>query len=140
MGNLVVIGQADGPALPGLIAHAGERVAWRFLEFFTIVSAIKTRSAYSHAAGSFLRWCWDKGLMRIQQVQPVHVAAYVACGYLVHDPAPRRRCQARNFHRLPYFPRHRHYRYLAIGGKLKIARRIAGHANAKTTSLLRSAQ
>jgi integrase/recombinase XerD len=66
------------PELPALIAGAGERAAWRFLEFFTVnIRNKNTRTAYTQAAGSFLRWCGDKGITRIQDVQPVHVAAYV---------------------------------------------------------------
>ncbi len=67
---------ADVP-LPALIADAGERASWRFLEFFTNVRNRNTRAAYSHAAGAFLRWCEGKGFRRIEDVQPVHVVGYV---------------------------------------------------------------
>ena len=66
------------PKLPALVAHAGEKAAWRFLEFFTVnIRNGNTRGAYGRAAGSFLRWCEDKGITRIEDVQPVHVAAYI---------------------------------------------------------------
>jgi hypothetical protein len=49
---------ASGPELPALIAHAGERAAWRFLEFFTVnIRNKNTRAAYARAAGAFLRRC-----------------------------------------------------------------------------------
>jgi integrase/recombinase XerD len=64
--------------LPGLIQAAGERAAWRFLEFFTVnIRNRNTRGAYGLAAGAFLRWCEEKGIRRIEDVQPVHVAGYI---------------------------------------------------------------
>ncbi len=64
--------------LPALIQTAGERAAWRFLEFFTVnIRNPNTRAAYKNAATSFLSWCQDKGITRIEYVLPVHVAAYI---------------------------------------------------------------
>ena len=64
--------------LPALIVGAGERAAWRFLEFFTVnIRNPNTRAAYGQAAGSFLRWCEGRSITRIEDVQPVHVAAYI---------------------------------------------------------------
>ncbi len=66
------------PALPALIAGAGDRAAWRFVEFFTVnIRNPNTRAAYSRAAGTFLRWCEGQGIAELRDVQPVHVAAYV---------------------------------------------------------------
>jgi len=68
----------DAPVLPALIACAGERATWRFLEFFTVhIRNKNTRAAYGQAAGAFLRWCEDGGIRRIEDVQPVHVAGYI---------------------------------------------------------------
>lgn len=67
-----------GASVPALIATAGERAAWRFLEFFTVnIRNKNTRAAYGQAAGAFLRWCEDRGIARIEDVQPVHVAGYI---------------------------------------------------------------
>jgi site-specific recombinase XerD len=67
-----------GASLPALIAGAGERAAWRFLEFFTVsIRNPNTRAAYSRAAGAFLRWCEGQGITGLTEVLPVHVAAYV---------------------------------------------------------------
>jgi integrase/recombinase XerD len=64
--------------LPDLIKRAGERAAWRFLEFFTVsIRNRNTRGAYARAAGSFLEWCEGRGIGRIEDVQPVHVAGYI---------------------------------------------------------------
>jgi site-specific recombinase XerD len=64
--------------LPALIAGAGERAAWRFLEFFTVnIRNKNTRVAYGRAAGAFLCWCEGQGIGELGRVQPVHVAAYI---------------------------------------------------------------
>jgi site-specific recombinase XerD len=64
--------------LPALIAEAGERAVWRFLEFFTVnIRNRNTRAAYARAAAAFLRWCEGQGIGALGHVQPVHVAAYI---------------------------------------------------------------
>jgi integrase/recombinase XerD len=78
MGELSVRRNTAGSELPALIAGAGERAALRFLEFFTVnIRNRNTRAAYARAAALFLRWCGGQGITRLQDVQPVHVAAYV---------------------------------------------------------------
>jgi integrase/recombinase XerD len=78
MSELALLPCPSGPELPTLIVHAGEKTAWRFLEFFTVKIRNKnTRAAYGQVAGSFLRWCEGRGISRIEDVQPVHVAAYI---------------------------------------------------------------
>jgi integrase/recombinase XerD len=78
MSSTPVVIQAIGPGLPALIASAGERASWRFLEFFTVnIRNKNTRAAYGQAAGAFLRWCEGRGILRIEDVQPVHVAVYI---------------------------------------------------------------
>ena len=64
--------------LPVLVAETGERAAQRFIDFFTVNMRNKnTRKAYARAAAAFLQWCEAKGINRLQDVQPVHVAGYV---------------------------------------------------------------
>jgi len=64
--------------LPALIAGAGERAVSRFLDFFTVnIRNSNTRGAYTRAAAAFLRWCEGQGITRLQDMQPVHVAAYI---------------------------------------------------------------
>src|ERR1700722_4151753 len=76
--ELTVIGNTAGPVLPALITGAGKKAAWRFLEFFTVnIRNQNTRAAYGQAAGAFLRWCEGRGITRIEDVQPVHVAGYI---------------------------------------------------------------
>src|ERR1019366_494698 len=64
--------------LPALIAGAGKRAAWRFVEFFTVnIRNPNTRAAYGRAAGAFLRWCEGQRITSLAEVLPVHVAAYI---------------------------------------------------------------
>jgi site-specific recombinase XerD len=79
MTELAVIPNVSGiPQLPALIAGAGERAAWRFVEFFTVnIRNKNTRAAYTRAAGAFLHWCEERGIHQLEKVQPVHVAAYI---------------------------------------------------------------
>jgi integrase/recombinase XerD len=64
--------------LPALIAAAGERTAWRFVEFFTAtIRNPHTREAYARAVGRFLAWCEGRGLVDLRAVTPVVVAAYI---------------------------------------------------------------
>jgi hypothetical protein len=45
--ELAVSGHPAGPAVPALIAAAGDRAAWRFIEFFTVnIRNANTRAAY----------------------------------------------------------------------------------------------
>ena len=51
--------------MPALIADAGERASWRYVEFFTAnIRNPNTRRAYARACASFLTWCDDRGLRR----------------------------------------------------------------------------
>src|ERR1039458_8345707 len=76
--NAEIVSHSSGPELPALIAGAGERAAWRFVEFFTVnIRNKNTRAAYARAAGAFLRWCEGQGISELGRVQPVHVAAYI---------------------------------------------------------------
>jgi integrase/recombinase XerD len=61
--------------LPALITTAGERTAWRFVEFFTAtIRNPNTREAYARAVGRFLAWCEGRGLRALTSVV---VAAYI---------------------------------------------------------------
>lgn len=67
-----------GPQLPALIVGAGDRAAWRFLEFFTVhIRNANTRAAYSRAAGLFLRWCEEREISELAAIKPMHVAGYI---------------------------------------------------------------
>ncbi|HEY2527554.1 MAG TPA: site-specific integrase [Xanthobacteraceae bacterium] len=64
--------------IPVQVAAAGEQAAIRFVEFFTAnIRNPNTRAAYARAVADFFRWCEERGLRRLDMVQPVHVAGYV---------------------------------------------------------------
>jgi integrase/recombinase XerD len=63
--------------VPATIAEAGDRAAYRFLEFFTAnIRNPHTRKAYFRAACHFFMWSHDRNLM-LDQIRPPHVAAYI---------------------------------------------------------------
>src|SRR2546430_1471872 len=63
--------------LPVVVARAGERAAWRFVEFFTAnIRNKNTRAAYAQACGRFFDWCDEPGL-QLAPLQPVIVASYI---------------------------------------------------------------
>jgi hypothetical protein len=62
MSQLVLV---SSPALPALVAAAGERAGMRFLEFFAAnIRNPHTRRAYARAADEFLAWCGSVGVCR----------------------------------------------------------------------------
>ena len=64
--------------VPAIIADAGDAAARRYLEFFAATIRNKnTRIAYLHAAGKFFAWCEHHQLGTIDDIEPLHVAAYI---------------------------------------------------------------
>lgn len=64
--------------LPALIANAGDRAGWRFIEFFTAnIRNPNTRRAYGRAVGDFFRWCTQHRVRDLAHISPTIVAAYV---------------------------------------------------------------
>ena len=65
------------PTLPTLFAP-NKNAARRFIEFFTAnIRNQNTRRAYLHAIEGFAAWCEFNGLTDLQDIEPVHVAAYI---------------------------------------------------------------
>jgi site-specific recombinase XerD len=65
-------------ALPRIIADAGETASRRFLEFFAATIRNKnTRMAYYRAVCQFFAWCDHYKLGGIEDIEPLHVAAYI---------------------------------------------------------------
>lgn len=63
---------------PALIVRAGEKAAFRFVEFFTAnIRNRNTRRAYGHAVGQFFEWCDKQGVSELQRLNPVIIAAYI---------------------------------------------------------------
>jgi site-specific recombinase XerD len=97
------------PALPVLFSRASPAVRKRVVEFFTAeIRNPHTRRAYGRAVGRFCLWCEERGL-RLENLQPVTVAAYVEeLGKAVSAPSVKQQLAA--IRRL--------FDYLIVGGTL----------------------
>jgi site-specific recombinase XerD len=63
---------------PDLIAPAGPRASYRFLEFFTAnIRNPHTRWAHARAAREFFDWLAAKGVTQLVDIGSIHVAAYI---------------------------------------------------------------
>jgi len=75
--ELVAIGKGNLAPLPALFAPDA-RAAERTIEFFTAqIRNANTRKAYRARGWDFATWCAEHGIVAIDQVRPVHIAAYV---------------------------------------------------------------
>lgn len=73
---------------PALVACAGERASYRFLEFFTArIRNLHTRRSYGRAVADFLGWLERRGIHDIRQVNSFIVAGWVEEMQREH-PAP----------------------------------------------------
>lgn len=64
-------------AIPVIIRDAGEKAGRRFIEFFTAnIRNRNTRLAYARAVSQFLEWADGRGL-RLETIEPTHVAGYI---------------------------------------------------------------
>jgi site-specific recombinase XerD len=64
--------------VPAIIADAGDRAAKRFLEFFAATIRNKnTRMAYYRACVRFFDWCDHHKVGALEEIEPLHVAAYI---------------------------------------------------------------
>lgn len=78
--NAPVLAAVPGSAIivPELVASADSRAQLRFLEFFAAnIRNPHTRRAYARATGEFLGWCSVRGVIALDQVAPLHVAAWI---------------------------------------------------------------
>ena len=74
----LVLHKAEPFQVPAIIADVGPEATKRFFEFFTVPIRNKnTRSAYYQAIGQFLDWCQRAGFSNIEDIEPIHVAAYI---------------------------------------------------------------
>jgi len=79
--------------LPATITRAGDRAAWRFIEFFTAnIRNKNTRTAYAHAVTEFFNWCEGRGL-QLDQLTPVAIAGYIE-GHLGAAPTVKQHLAA----------------------------------------------
>ena len=65
-------------AMPELVASADSRAQLRLLQLFAAnIRNPHTRRAYARAAGELLGWCSVRGVVALDQVAPLHVAAWI---------------------------------------------------------------
>ena len=81
--------------VPALFANAGERGVRRFVEWLTAdIRNPRTRESYARAIRRFSAWC-ETHYLRLEQIQPVHAAAYVeALGLCVEKPTVKQHLAA----------------------------------------------
>lgn len=74
--NALIIAAQAAPVLPALIADAGGKASYSYVEFFTAnIENDNTRAAYAQAVRQFSTWCEGQNLT-LQTLNPVIVAAY----------------------------------------------------------------
>src|SRR6202045_2178201 len=74
----LVLHKAESFQVPAIIADVGPEATKRFFEFFTVPIRNKnTRIAYYQAIGQFLDWCERAGFSNLEDIGPIHVAAYI---------------------------------------------------------------
>ena len=75
--NEEVVALDPHSATPLIVRQAGPRAEERFYEFFAAsIRNVNTRMAYLRAVKKFFRWLEPKNL-RLEQIRPLHVAAYI---------------------------------------------------------------
>lgn len=94
--NQLTVRPSSRSAPPPLIAAAGDRASYRFLEFFTAqIRNPNTRRSYVRAVGDFLAWLEAHGVASIADVASLHVAAYVEeLGRMQSAPTVKQRLAA----------------------------------------------
>ena len=85
-----------GLHVPALVAAAGDRAAYRFLEFFTAqIRNPNTRRSYVRACREFCAWLEVRGVPSIAAVSSIHVAAYIEeLGRTLSAPTVKQRLAA----------------------------------------------
>src|SRR5260370_21224794 len=64
-------------AVPALFADAGNKAAFRLVEFLTAnIRNKNTRTAYAAAVRRFSEWCKARDYS-LEQLTPIHMAAYI---------------------------------------------------------------
>ena len=77
-GNKKLSTEIGAQRLPAMVLAAGERGAYRFLDFFAShIRNLNTRAAYFYNACEFFAWCEGRGVRELVEVRPHHVAGYI---------------------------------------------------------------
>lgn len=82
------VSKSDLPAAPAAIEAEGDKARRRFWEFFGATIRNKnTREAYMRAVRDFFAWAEAFDLTRLDDIEPLHVAAWVEQLTESHSPA-----------------------------------------------------
>src|SRR5258708_17855070 len=74
----LTVAKAESFEVPAIVAEVGPEATKRFFDFCTVPIRNKnTRIAYYHAIGEFLDWCQRAGFRHLEDIEPIHVAAYI---------------------------------------------------------------
>ena len=74
----VVVTALEQTVIPIMIADVGERASRRYLEFFgATIRNRNTRAADLHAASRFFAWCEHNRIGKLEDIEPLNVAAYI---------------------------------------------------------------
>jgi site-specific recombinase XerD len=68
------------PALtvPAIVAQGGTETVKRYIDFFGVpIRNLNTRAAYHRAIKQFLQWADQAGFRHLEDLDPIHVAAYI---------------------------------------------------------------
>jgi site-specific recombinase XerD len=68
------------PALPvpAIVAQGGTETVKRYIDFFGVpIRNLNTRMAYHRAIKQFLHWADQAGFRHLEDIEPIHVAAYI---------------------------------------------------------------
>jgi site-specific recombinase XerD len=75
-----------GIEAPAILLSSGEDAFTKFVEYFTAhIRNPHTRRAYFRNAVSFLRWCEQRGIRSLTEIQPITVAAYIELRQKTHS-------------------------------------------------------
>jgi len=82
--------------VPAIVSATSERAGETFLEFFAAtIRNQNTRNAYVHAVTHFLNWPGIAGSVTLNDIRPLHVAAYIEyCGTQFSAPTVKQRLAA----------------------------------------------
>ena len=77
--EVAIIEPAAGSMLvPAMVAAAGERAAYRFIDFFTAnIRNPNTRAAYAVAVRGFFAWLDQREIRELGEIRTHHVSAYI---------------------------------------------------------------
>ena len=76
--DILSLPRSPQAVLPEMLCSAPEGTQKRFIEFFLVtIRNENTRAAYYRACSKFFEWCDKSGIRNLEQIEPLHIAAYI---------------------------------------------------------------